>query len=56
LEYALKFADPYLAAKRGFIDEVILPKDSRKKLIKAFAMLEDKTVNKPKRKHGNIPL
>jgi propionyl-CoA carboxylase beta chain len=56
LEYALKFADPYLAAKRGFIDEVILPKDSRKKLIKAFAMLEDKAVDKPKRKHGNIPL
>ncbi|MFD0836570.1 acyl-CoA carboxylase subunit beta [Mariniflexile aquimaris] len=56
LEYGLKFSDPYIAAQRGFIDEVILPKDSRKKLIKAFAMLEDKAVIKPKRKHGNIPL
>ncbi len=55
-EYAELFANPYSAAERGFIDEVILPKDTRRKLIKAFSMLEDKKVDRPKRKHGNIPL
>ncbi len=55
-EYAYKFADPYRAARRGFIDEVILPKNTRRKLIKAYAMLENKEVLKPSRKHGNIPL
>ncbi len=55
-EYAEKFANPYRAAQRGFIDEVILPKDTRKKLIKAFSMLENKKVETPNRKHGNIPL
>jgi len=55
-EYAEKFADPYRAARRGFIDEVIYPKNTRRKLIKAFQMLEGKKVDRPKRKHGNIPL
>ena len=55
-EYAEKFATPYLAAERGFIDEVIEPKETRKKLIKAFAMLENKVAKLPKKKHGNIPL
>ena len=55
-EYAELFANPYSAAERGFIDEVILPHDTRRKLIKAFAMLENKVVERPKRKHGNIPL
>lgn len=55
-EYAYKFADPYRASRRGFIDEVIYPKNTRRKLIKAFQMLEGKVVNRPKRKHGNIPL
>lgn len=55
-EYARLFANPYSAAERGFIDEVIIPKDTRRKLIKAFAMLKDKKVEAPKRKHGNIPL
>lgn len=55
-EYAEKFANPYRAARRGFIDEVILPKNTRRKLIKAFAMLENKAVKLPKKKHGNIPL
>jgi propionyl-CoA carboxylase beta chain len=55
-EYAELFANPYSAAERGFIDEVILPKDTRRKLIKAFAMLQNKDVDRPKRKHGNIPL
>jgi propionyl-CoA carboxylase beta chain len=55
-EYAEIFANPYRAAERGFIDEVILPEETRKKLIKAFAMLENKVVNLPRKKHGNIPL
>ena len=55
-EYAEKFANPYRAARRGFIDEVILPKNTRRKLLKAFAMLEKKEVQTPKKKHGNIPL
>ena len=55
-EYAEAFANPYRAAARGFIDEVILPRETRRKLIKAFAMLEHKAVARPKRKHGNIPL
>jgi propionyl-CoA carboxylase beta chain len=55
-EYAETFANPYRAAARGFIDEVILPRETRRKLIKAFAMLEHKAVARPKRKHGNIPL
>ena len=55
-EYAELFANPYSAAERGYIDEVILPQNTRRKLIKAFSMLENKEVNKPKRKHGNIPL
>ncbi len=55
-EYQEKFAHPYRAARRGFIDEVIDPKDTRRKLIKAFAMLENKVRELPRKKHGNIPL
>ena len=55
-EYAEKFANPFKAAQRGFIDEVIQPKDTRRKLLKALAMLETKDVQRPNRKHGNIPL
>ncbi len=55
-EYIEKFANPYGAAARGFIDEVILPEETRTKLIKAFKMLEHKVAKMPKRKHGNIPL
>ncbi len=55
-EYAGIFANPYRAAERGFIDEVILPEETRIKLIKAFKMLENKVANLPKKKHGNIPL
>jgi propionyl-CoA carboxylase beta chain len=55
-EYAYKFAHPFRAARRGFIDEVIYPKNTRRKLIRAFQMLEGKEVDTPKRKHGNIPL
>lgn len=55
-EYATLFANPYRAAERGFIDNVILPEETRVKLIKAFAMLENKVAVLPKKKHGNIPL
>lgn len=55
-EYAELFANPYSATERGFVDEVILPKNTRRKLIKAFAMLENKVAKLPKKKHGNIPL
>ena len=56
MEYLEKFANPYGAAARGFVDEVIMPSNTRVKLIKAFKMLENKVANMPKRKHGNIPL
>ncbi len=55
-EYTEKFANPYRAAARGFIDEVILPEQTRIKLIKAYKMLENKVEELPKKKHGNIPL
>ncbi|MEP6611899.1 MAG: carboxyl transferase domain-containing protein, partial [Mucilaginibacter sp.] len=55
-QYAEIFANPYRAAERGFIDEVIEPAETRLKLIHAFKMLENKVVNNPRKKHGNIPL
>ncbi len=56
LKYSDIFANPYRAAERGFIDEVIEPAETRLKLIHAFKMLENKVVNNPRKKHGNIPL
>jgi propionyl-CoA carboxylase beta chain len=55
-EYQEKFANPYRAAARGFVDEVIEPRETRRKLIKSFAALENKKVLKYPKKHGNIPL
>lgn len=55
-EYQSKFANPYRAAARGFIDEVIEPRETRRKLIKAFSMLVNKKVLQPRRKHGNMPM
>lgn len=55
-EYIELFANPYKAAERGYIDEVIEPAQTREKLIKAFKMLENKAAKLPKKKHGNIPL
>lgn len=55
-EYTRKFANPYRAAHRGYIDEVIFPDQTREKLIRAFGMLENKVASLPKKKHGNIPL
>lgn len=55
-EYADKFANPYRAAARGFVDEVIEPSETRDKCIRAFDMLKNKVRTMPKKKHGNIPL
>ena len=55
-EYAELFANPYNAAARGYVDEVIEPSQTREKLIRAFKMLENKVHVLPKKKHGNIPL
>lgn len=55
-EFRQKFAHPYLAAERGYIDEVIRPKETRFKLIQSLQMLENKVDNNPRKKHGNIPL
>ncbi len=55
-EYNKLFANPYIAAARGYIDEVIKPENTRERLIKGFKMLENKVDKLPKKKHGNIPL
>ncbi|WP_291728683.1 acyl-CoA carboxylase subunit beta [Bernardetia sp.] len=55
-EYNRKFANPYRAAHRGYIDEVILPEQTRQKLLRAFKMLENKVDSLPRKKHGNLPL
>jgi propionyl-CoA carboxylase beta chain len=54
--YRKTFANPFLAAKRGYIDDVIFPRDTRGRLIRSLQFLEGKEAAKPKRKHGNIPL
>jgi propionyl-CoA carboxylase beta chain len=55
-EYREKFANPYVAAERGYIDEVIEPKDTRRKLIQALEVVHTKRDQNPPKKHGNIPL
>jgi propionyl-CoA carboxylase beta chain len=55
-EFRAKFANPYIAAARGFIDEVIHPRETRRKLITALRNLENKRDKNPPKKHGNIPL
>jgi propionyl-CoA carboxylase beta chain len=55
-EYINHFANPYKAAERGYIDEVILPESTREKLISSFEMLQNKVDQLPRKKHGNIPL
>ena len=55
-EFTEKFANPYLAAERGFIDDIIEPSKTRTKLIYYFQLLENKVDTNPKKKHGNIPL
>jgi len=55
-EFRERFANPYVAAERGYIDAVIRPRETRKKLIDALQMLETKRDKNPPKKHGNIPL
>jgi propionyl-CoA carboxylase beta chain len=55
-EFRDRFANPYVAAERGFVDAVIQPRETRKRVIQAFAMLENKRDKNPPKKHGNIPL
>ena len=55
-EFRQKFANPYIAAGRGFIDEVIHPRETRRKLIAALRNLDNKRDKNPPKKHGNIPL
>ncbi|MGD9662611.1 MAG: acyl-CoA carboxylase subunit beta [Porticoccaceae bacterium] len=54
--YREKFANPFIAGKRGFIDDVIMPHETRKRVCRSLAMLRDKSIANPWRKHGNIPL
>ncbi|HON57152.1 MAG TPA: carboxyl transferase domain-containing protein, partial [bacterium] len=55
-EYTEKFANPYIAAARGYVDDVIEPKDTRNKIISALKIARSKREYRPTRKHGNIPL
>jgi len=55
-EFRDRFANPYLASDRGFVDAVIQPRETRKKLIQALEMLDTKRDKNPPKKHGNIPL
>ena len=55
-EYREKFANPYIAAARGYVDDVIDPRETRERLISALDMLRNKRDKNPPKKHGNIPL
>ncbi len=55
-EFREKFANPYIACEKGYLDEIIEPKFSRPKIIAALQMLENKRDSNPPKKHGNIPL
>ena len=55
-DYKARFANPYTAAERGYIDDVLIPHETRPRLINALETLQSKRVERPKRKHGNIPL
>ena len=54
--YREKFANPVYAAQRGFIDDVIMPNETRSRVCRGLELLEGKQLNNPKKKHGNIPL
>ena len=56
VEYREKFANPYIAGKRGYIDDVITPSSTRKRVSRSLSMLSNKDIENPWRKHGNIPL
>ena len=55
-EYKARFANPFVAGARGFIDDVIQPHETRKRICRSLVMLKEKSIENPWRKHGNIPL
>jgi len=55
-DYEARFANPFVAAEKGFIDEVIMPHSTRKRICRAFASLRGKQLSNPWKKHDNIPL
>ena len=55
-EYRQRFANPFIAGNRGFIDDVIMPHDTRLRICRSLRMLRDKILENPWKKHGNIPL
>jgi acetyl-CoA carboxylase carboxyltransferase component len=55
-DYRRKFANPYIAAEKGYVDDVIEPADTRRRLVKALEVLKTKRDRNPPRKHGNLPL
>ena len=55
-EYEDKFANPFIAASRGYVDDIVTPRDTRQRVCRSFAMLRNKKLDNPARKHGNIPL
>ena len=55
-EYQEKFANPFIAASRGYVDDIILPRQTRKKVGESFDLLKTKNLSNPWKKHGNIPL
>ncbi|MCL4792901.1 MAG: methylmalonyl-CoA carboxyltransferase, partial [Gammaproteobacteria bacterium] len=55
-EYRQKFANPFIAASRGYIDDVIMPRRTRARICRSLSMLREKRLENPWRKHGNIPL
>jgi propionyl-CoA carboxylase beta chain len=55
-EYRTAFANPFIAGRRGYIDDVIMPHETRKRICRSLAMLRGKRLENPWRKHGNIPL
>jgi propionyl-CoA carboxylase beta chain len=55
-EYEERFLSPFVAAERGYIDDIIMPRDTRRRVARALAMLRNKELQNPRKKHGNIPL
>ena len=55
-QYTERYANPYAAAERGFVDDVITPSETRQKVVAALRVLESKREDLPQRKHGNVPL
>jgi len=55
-EYEDRFANPFIAASRGYVDDIFMPRETRQRICRSFAMLKDKHLENPWRKHGNIPL